>query len=178
MRTRLKREGKIGKDDDGSNSVCFENFQRELKQHMIIYIHQMYTYMHTATMALDAIKEGVKGVDKLKESVAITVSLPGMPDEATLNRLFMQGVLKYESFVQYLSAKHSIPLECFEKKPILTIQGSMASHPRPQQLLQSQAPLSPRKRQRHRLPVAKTKRRPARQRASQSNKNVMCFFNK
>jgi hypothetical protein len=121
--SEVKKSGAHGKDDDGSNSVYFENFQRELKQRLIVYIHQMYAFIHTAPFAVEAMKR-TKDLDQetLRQDVSVSVTLPGMPEESVLTRLFMGGILKYEAFVNYISSKHSIPVDAFETKPTLTLK--------------------------------------------------------
>jgi hypothetical protein len=131
-----KKSGNRGGDDDGSNSVYFENFQRELKQRLVVYIHQMYMFMHTAAFAIEALQENESpepmDQSKLKESVDVDVSLPGQPDENLLHQLFQSGILKYEAYVNYMSSKHSIPMDAFEAKPKLTIQELNGSFEKPE----------------------------------------------
>jgi hypothetical protein len=120
----VKKGGTKGADDDGSRSVYFENYQRELKQRIITYIHQMYNYIHAAPFAIETIRSARQPIDvhELKESVMVTVSLPGQPEENVLYKLYTDGVLKYEAFVNYVSAKHSIPLDAFETTPKLDLK--------------------------------------------------------
>lgn len=124
----VKKGGSHGKDDDGSNSVYFENFQRELKQRLVVYIHQMYAFIHTGPMALELVREALAKGDKplsakeLQEDVTVSVALPGQPNEQALNRLYLEGVLRYDAYVNYISCKHSIPMDAFETKPKMDLK--------------------------------------------------------
>jgi hypothetical protein len=39
-----------------------------------------------------------------------------------LTRLYYMGALKYDAYIAYISTKHAIPKECFEKKPVLDLK--------------------------------------------------------
>jgi len=125
--SEIKKSGDKGASNDGSNSIYFETHQREMKQRFIFYIHEMYTFIHTPQFALDEIREAQQTKTKLnptelRDAIKVEVSLPSVPEDNTLHALYSMGILKHESFINYISSKHSIPIEAFESKPVLTVQ--------------------------------------------------------
>lgn len=119
----VKKTGSNGKDDDGSSSVYFENFQRELKQRLLVYIHQHYMHIHVASFTAETLARNPKMTAKqVRADVEVKVSLPGQPSEEVLHRLYTEGMLKYDSYVNYVSSKHCIPIECFEDKPKISLK--------------------------------------------------------
>jgi hypothetical protein len=119
----VKKTGSNGKDDDGSSSVYFENFQRELKQRLIIYIHQHYMHLHSASFAIETLAKNPKMTAKqVREDVDVQVALPGQPNEELLHRLYTEGMLKYDAYVSYVSSKHCIPTECFETSAKVSVK--------------------------------------------------------
>lgn len=117
----VKKAGAKGKDEDGSNSMYFENFQRELKQRFVGYIREMYMYIHTIPFSLEAANDK-SHTSSIEQQVDVTVSFPGQPDDAILTRLFTSGCMKYDYYISYLSTKHAIPIEAFETTPKMTVK--------------------------------------------------------
>jgi hypothetical protein len=124
---------RFGREDDGTNSVYFENFQRELKQRLIVYVHTMYTYIHSAPFAVEALRSTTKklSVSDLRKEIEVEVTLPGLPEDNILYQLYTDGMMKYEAFINYVSSKHSIPTEAFEKKPTITLKELRGIEPKP-----------------------------------------------
>jgi hypothetical protein len=90
-------------------------------------VHQHYNFINTASFALEVLKSARKNKQQLssaqlREEVEVTCSMPGQPEEETLHRLYMEGFLKYDAYLQYISCKHSIPLSMFETKPALDLK--------------------------------------------------------
>ncbi len=52
----------------------------------------------------------------------IEVTFPGVPPEEVLQTMWLQGVLKYEAYKQYLSSMYCIPLTAFHDKMQLTLE--------------------------------------------------------
>lgn len=125
--SEVKKGGARGRDDDGSRSVYFENYQRELKQRLVIYIHQMYNFIHAGPLAVEAVSEATRNKkaltpQEIQEDIQVNVALPGQPDEDVLYRMYTDGMLKYDAFVNYISSKHSIPMDAFELNPKLDLK--------------------------------------------------------
>jgi len=126
---QVKAAGNAGKDEDGSNSLYSVNFQREMKQRMIAYIRQMYRFIHSFEFATEALRDA-KATGKLaqltredlEDEIGVCVSFPGQPEDAMLSQLYKAGMLTYAAYINYMSTKHSIPIENFHEKPQLSIR--------------------------------------------------------
>lgn len=116
-----------GKRAINENSMMlFNNSQRMLKQQLIGYMQRMYSFIHRRQHAMDALKQSDEDEDaevlkkRLKDEADITISMPGLPSDADLDRFWMTGVLKYGVYCDYVAAKHGIARNSFHEKQQLT----------------------------------------------------------
>lgn len=57
---------------------------------------------------------------ELAAKATVKVSIPAYPDNETIERLFIQGVIKYSYYKDATAQQYSIPLEAFNEKPELS----------------------------------------------------------
>jgi hypothetical protein len=107
--------------------IVFLDAQKYLKHVLIniirIMYRQIYDAVHMEDYVVATLKKNefptAKGVE---EAQNVEVTMPGMPPETTMERLFVMGLLTTEAYVEYLNTKHAIPMDCFNKEPKLTLQ--------------------------------------------------------
>lgn len=110
-----------------SSMLMFHNAQRLLKQQLIMYMTRMYQLIHTFDQALKLTLRGAqngKEVDEkeLKAATDVSITLPGLPTDGDLDKMWKTGVLKYDLYCDYLSSKHGIPRNGFNPKQLLTCE--------------------------------------------------------
>lgn len=107
--------------------IVFLDAQKYLKHVLLnvirVIYRQIYDAVHMEDYVLSTLKKKefptLKGVE---EAQSVEVTMPGMPPETTMERLFVMGLLTTEAYIEYLNTKHGIPLECFNKEPKLSLQ--------------------------------------------------------
>jgi hypothetical protein len=107
--------------------VVFMAGQKELKQRLLQYIHYMYRIINDATNAIHYLMDSIKKKEKpsikgVKEAIECDITMPGIPPEPVMNAIFLQGVLKFEAYKQFLHDKHAIPFDHFNNKLELSQQ--------------------------------------------------------
>jgi hypothetical protein len=55
------------------------------------------------------------------DATRVEILLPGQPTDAELESLYLQGVLKYEVYCEYLASKHGFQNDAFYPKPQIDI---------------------------------------------------------
>ena len=105
--------------------LLFNNAQKLLKQQLINYMHSMYELIYREHHTMHALAEMKKGEKpdkkKIKQDIDVVITLPGLPDDATLENLYKIGVLTYEAYIGYLEAKHGVPKKYFYNKAQLDL---------------------------------------------------------
>jgi len=108
--------------------IIFLDAQKQLKQLLISYIYEVYRNIYDVMNAYDYVVDTLKNKQTapsskgLYDSMHCEVTMPGLPPEVTVERLFLLGLLKHEAFVNFLHDKHAIPVEDFNTDPKLTLQ--------------------------------------------------------
>jgi hypothetical protein len=72
--------------------------------------------------------------DDIESEIDVQVSFPGQPEDDVLNQFYQCGMLTYEAYINYMSTKHSIPIENFHKTPQLDLKelnGIQEPEPKP-----------------------------------------------
>lgn len=107
--------------------IVYLDAQKYLKQLLISYLYEVYHHINDSTFAMDYLvdtiekKKGKPTVPGLKQALKCEITMPGLPPEETVERLFLLGVLKYEAYTKFLHDKHAIPGEDFNEKPELSL---------------------------------------------------------
>lgn len=116
-----------GKRAINENSMTlFNNSQRMMKQQLISYMQTIYAFIYRRHHAMEALKKSDEDEDekelqkRLKREADITISIPGLPSDADLDRFWMTGALKYNVYCDYISSKHGISRKSFHETQQLT----------------------------------------------------------
>lgn len=143
----VRKAGGRGKEEDGSNSLYFENSMRALKTKMLGLVREMFLFINGKAFfrqKIEDFQESKKGTkqkdddddddgDDFDWGLGVEVSFPGHPDDKKLRELFLDSLLKPDHYVRYMSSYLGVPLEAFQK-PKLTIQElNGIQEPEPQQ---------------------------------------------
>lgn len=107
--------------------VIFSDAQKYLKQLLISYMREIYHHIHDATFAMDYLVETIEkkkekpSLKGLKSALDCEITMPGLPPEHTVEKLFLLGIMKYEAYVKFMHNKHAIPEEDMNTKPELSL---------------------------------------------------------
>jgi hypothetical protein len=107
-----------------NSMMLFSNAQKLLKKQLVIYMSKMYSVIYSYKHALEEYLTSSKEMKNSKDYVDATrveILLPGQPTDAELESLFLQGVLRYEVYTEYLSSKHGFQQDAFYPKPKLDL---------------------------------------------------------
>ena len=127
-----------GKTSMNENSfTIFTHTQKRKKQLLLSFMHDMYERIYAPHHALQRLES--TPVDKLEdamssmqiESTGVQILMPGLPEDATLDKIYLQGVLKYDAYCDYMSSRHSIPRECFESSAKVSLDDLNGVKPEP-----------------------------------------------
>ena len=102
----------------------WRNSQRSLKQLILPILRIIYQAIYGEKMNWDAAfaATDTASLPATRTAMDINISLPGIPPELTLERWWMQGLLKYDAYCGYLSSMYGIPLEHFHPTQQLSLE--------------------------------------------------------
>jgi hypothetical protein len=128
-RSMFEPTGKDRVASAGNNRAIFEESQRSTKLLIIPMITSMFVKVHYKLFTRSAIANALASVfldtnvpDEESNKPLVDVSLPGIPEQQDVERLYCTGYLKREAAIAYTSARLGIPLACFEEKEVITRQ--------------------------------------------------------
>ncbi len=123
----------VAKQAEGINMV-FNEDQKRLKLFLIHVMKNLYAD-RTKRLGLMQYTETLHHNEPVNEHRArewrkVEVELPGLPDEASLRDMYLLGLLKPDKLIEYLSAKHGVPLSGFFDKPQLGLEQANGFQPK------------------------------------------------
>jgi hypothetical protein len=116
---------------DGSSSrvnddtrMMFDASQRKLKRALTDMVTAVFNALYADDFILDAVlqDDAVATEPGDVRVSAVNVTLPGIPPLEVLQTMWMQGVLTYSAYIEYLSHMYSMPMNDFHKQQQLTLQ--------------------------------------------------------
>lgn len=113
-----------GKTSMNENAMTvFVNTQKEAKQQLITYIGFMYDRIYYRFHALhDIVDTPIEQLDlKGIKHHGVSIIMSGLPQDDVVSQMYMVGALKYEAYVKFMAAKHSIPLEDFNQTALVSL---------------------------------------------------------
>lgn len=123
--------------------LIFMDAQKHLKQMLISFLYEIYRAVYDDTNAADYIIDAIRRradddpdadpeesyaeaqetiESGLDSALHVEISMPGLPPESIVERLFLLGLMTYDAYCEFIHAKHAIPLANFNPKPQLTLE--------------------------------------------------------
>jgi hypothetical protein len=109
--------------DDPNGREMFKAAQRQLRQIIIPMLTNLFRHIYSAKHHLDIVALNTADTAaKASEETDMEIVLPGMPPFEILREWWLQGVLKFEAYRDYLANMYSMPTTDFHEEPQLTLQ--------------------------------------------------------
>jgi hypothetical protein len=111
--------------DPVETSSTFRTHQKELKQAVTRVLYQVYYDIyadHHVEEALAKFDPKKQSTGELEEESSVEIHLPGLVDGTLIEKLYLQGLLKYESYVLFVANSESIPKSYFNMRPAISIK--------------------------------------------------------
>jgi hypothetical protein len=126
--SRTSTGGPKGGASSGNQNIhtTFRESQQQLKMLALRFMKQIYMFMHGPRRLREyakTLKEGDEAdPKKVEELLHFHVEIPGLPDEDSLFKLYLVGLLKWDKLIECCAARHGIAIDGFNKSSPLTIQ--------------------------------------------------------
>ena len=114
----IQPESTRGRLSENNSISLFQKHVQLRKQQMVAIAKAIYEKCHAAELAeqyTSRIPVDEKITDIPADAMSVEITLPGIPEDSILEKLYAQGLLKYEAYVEHMSVSHSMDQSNFNK---------------------------------------------------------------
>jgi hypothetical protein len=111
--------------DPMETTGTFRTHQKELKQAVTRVLYQVYYEIyaeHHVEEALANFDFEKRTMDELDEEASVQIHMPGLVDSSLVEKLYLEGLLKYEAYIWYISTSESMPRSYFNPRPSISVK--------------------------------------------------------